>query len=75
MALGDDHTGDSSTTCHQSDMAVIDALFDRTIGDGGQIVVTGLAPGTYTSTETVPAGWDLDMEQTSSHMRHPVHLS
>jgi uncharacterized repeat protein (TIGR01451 family) len=27
--------------------------------DGGQIVVDGLQAGTYTSTETVPAGWDL----------------
>ena len=25
MALGDDHTGESSTTCHQSDLAAIDA--------------------------------------------------
>ncbi|TRD22990.1 indolepyruvate ferredoxin oxidoreductase family protein [Palleronia caenipelagi] len=25
MAMGDDHTGESSTTCHQSDWAVIDA--------------------------------------------------
>ncbi len=25
MALGDDHTGESSTTCHQSDWAVMDA--------------------------------------------------
>ncbi len=25
MALGDDHTGESSTTCHQSDWAMIDA--------------------------------------------------
>ncbi len=25
VALGDDHTGESSTTCHQSDLAVIDA--------------------------------------------------
>ena len=25
MALGDDHTGESSTTCHQSDWAVVDA--------------------------------------------------
>jgi len=30
-----------------------------TISDGQQIVVSGLQPGTYTSTETVPAGWDL----------------
>jgi uncharacterized repeat protein (TIGR01451 family) len=29
------------------------------IGDGGQIVVANLVPGTYTSTETVPAGWGL----------------
>ncbi|WP_413718650.1 indolepyruvate ferredoxin oxidoreductase family protein [Silicimonas sp. MF1-12-2] len=25
MAMGDDHTGESSTTCHQSDWAVVDA--------------------------------------------------
>jgi hypothetical protein len=30
-----------------------------TIPDDGQIVVSGLQPGTYTSTETVPAGWNL----------------
>jgi hypothetical protein len=30
-----------------------------TISDDGQIVVSGLQPGTYTSQETVPAGWDL----------------
>jgi hypothetical protein len=30
-----------------------------TISDGGQIVVGGLQPGTYTSQETVPAGWSL----------------
>ena len=30
-----------------------------TISDDGQIVVSGLVPGTYSSTETVPAGWDL----------------
>jgi hypothetical protein len=29
------------------------------IGDGGQIVVGNLLPGTYTSQEAVPAGWDL----------------
>ncbi len=29
------------------------------IGDGEQIVVTNLVPGQYTSTEIVPAGWDL----------------
>ena len=29
------------------------------ISDGEQIVVGNLQPGTYTSTETVPAGWDL----------------
>ncbi len=29
------------------------------IKDGEQIVVGNLAPGTYDSTETVPAGWDL----------------
>ncbi|PYE54735.1 MSCRAMM family protein [Deinococcus yavapaiensis] len=29
------------------------------IGDGQTIVVSNLAPGTYTSTEAVPAGWDL----------------
>jgi hypothetical protein len=29
------------------------------ISDGQQIVVSGLEPGTYTSTETVPAGWNL----------------
>ncbi|WP_344251862.1 prealbumin-like fold domain-containing protein, partial [Humibacillus xanthopallidus] len=29
------------------------------IGNGGSIVVSGLKPGTYTSTEAVPAGWDL----------------
>ena len=28
-----------------------------TIGDGGQIVVTDLEPGTYTSTESAAAGW------------------
>jgi hypothetical protein len=32
---------------------------DGIISDGQQIVVSGLQPGTYTSTETVPAGWDL----------------
>ena len=31
-----------------------------TISDGGTIVVTELEPGTYTSVETVPAGWLLD---------------
>jgi hypothetical protein len=30
-----------------------------TIGDDGQIIVGGLLPGTYNSTEVVPAGWDL----------------
>ncbi|MEA3334795.1 MAG: GEVED domain-containing protein [Chloroflexota bacterium] len=30
-----------------------------TIGDGGQIVVSDLQPGTYTSVEIVPAGWQL----------------
>jgi hypothetical protein len=30
-----------------------------TISDGQKIVLGGLQPGTYTSTETVPAGWDL----------------
>jgi hypothetical protein len=30
-----------------------------TISDGGQIVVADLTPGTYTSQETVPSGWDL----------------
>jgi hypothetical protein len=30
-----------------------------TIGDGGQIVVGNLVPGTYTSTETVPDEWKL----------------
>jgi hypothetical protein len=30
-----------------------------TISGGQQIVVSGLLPGTYTSTETVPAGWHL----------------
>ncbi|MDY6876711.1 MAG: GEVED domain-containing protein [Chloroflexota bacterium] len=29
------------------------------ISDGEQIVVEGLQPGTYTSQETVPSGWDL----------------
>jgi hypothetical protein len=29
------------------------------IKDGEQIVVGNLTPGTYTSPETVPAGWDL----------------
>ncbi|MDO8614304.1 MAG: hypothetical protein Q7T33_01030 [Dehalococcoidia bacterium] len=29
------------------------------ISDGQQIVVNNLLPGTYTSTETVPLGWDL----------------
>ncbi len=29
------------------------------ISDDGQIVVSGLPPGTYTSQETVPAGWNL----------------
>jgi LPXTG-motif cell wall-anchored protein len=29
------------------------------ISDGQQITVSELAPGTYTSTETVPTGWDL----------------
>ncbi|MCK5738352.1 PKD domain-containing protein, partial [bacterium] len=29
------------------------------ISDGQQITVSGLAPGTYTSQELVPAGWDL----------------
>jgi hypothetical protein len=29
------------------------------ISDGGQIVVSGLPPGTYSSQETVPAGWAL----------------
>ena len=31
-----------------------------TIRDGEQIVVSGLAPGTYTSTEIVPSNWKLD---------------
>ena len=30
-----------------------------TISDGGQIVVSSLQPGTYTSQETVPQGWNL----------------
>lgn len=30
-----------------------------TIADNGQIVVTNLVPGTYTSAEAVKAGWDL----------------
>ncbi len=30
-----------------------------TIGDGGTIIVNNLDPGVYTSTETVPGGWDL----------------
>jgi len=30
-----------------------------TIGDGQQLVATGLLPGTYTVTETVPSGWNL----------------
>ena len=30
-----------------------------TIGDGGQLMVEGLLPGQYTSTELVPLGWDL----------------
>ncbi len=30
-----------------------------TIGDGGTLTVADLVPGTYTSTETLPAGWDL----------------
>jgi len=30
-----------------------------TISDGGQIVVSDLEPGTYTSQEAVPSGWDL----------------
>lgn len=30
-----------------------------TIGDNGQIVVDDLSPGTYTSTESALAGWDL----------------
>ena len=25
MAMGDDHTGESSTVCHQSDWALVDA--------------------------------------------------
>jgi hypothetical protein len=29
------------------------------ISDGQKIEVNGLSPGTYSSTETVPAGWDL----------------
>ena len=29
------------------------------ISDDGQIIVSGLPPGTYTSQETVPAGWNL----------------
>jgi uncharacterized cupredoxin-like copper-binding protein len=29
------------------------------IADNGQITVSNLNPGTYTSTETVPSGWDL----------------
>jgi hypothetical protein len=29
------------------------------IADGQQIVVSGLWPGTFTATETVPAGWEL----------------
>jgi hypothetical protein len=31
-----------------------------TIGDGGEIRVANLTPGTYSSTETVPSGWDVD---------------
>jgi CSLREA domain-containing protein len=31
-----------------------------TIGDGGEIRVADLEPGTYKSTETVPSGWDVD---------------
>jgi len=30
-----------------------------TLGDGGEIIVNNLSPGVYSSTEAVPAGWDL----------------
>lgn len=32
---------------------------DNDVGDNDQIVVNNLVPGTYTSTEAVPDGWDL----------------
>ncbi len=47
------------------------------IGDGGQITVSNLVPGTYTSTETVPAGWDLtalDCDDDASATPSTVNL-
>jgi Tol biopolymer transport system component len=44
--------GDSATFAFTGDAA-------GTIADGQTITVPGLAPGTYSSTETVPSGWDL----------------
>ena len=44
--------GDPATFTFSGDAA-------GTIGDGGTITVSDLPAGTYTSTETVPAGWTL----------------
>jgi hypothetical protein len=41
------------------DMFTFTGDAEGTISDGQKIVVSGLQPGTYTSQETVPAGWDL----------------
>ena len=48
-------------TLPDGDPATFDFSGDAagTIGDGGTITVSDLLPGTYTSTEAVPAGWDL----------------
>ena len=48
-------------TLPDGDPATFDFTGDAagTIGDGDTITVSDLAPGTYTSTETVPAGWGL----------------
>ncbi len=44
--------GDPQTFAFSGDLS-------GTIGDGQSITVNVLSPGTYTTTETVPTGWDL----------------
>ena len=51
-----------------------------TIIDGGQIVVSGLAPGAYSSTETVPTYWTLwritcdDSDSTGDLLTHTANF-
>ena len=42
-----------------SDVFSFEGDVTGSIGDGGQLVVGDLVPGTYTSQEIVPAGWEL----------------